>query len=93
MYAACVSSIPVCKREEGAGWLCIHREYVSTAQARNILGFGRDIKQGKHGVLWRERERERERERISAAATTLGFLGSGKEAKKILFISLDTQTE
>jgi len=69
---------------EGAGWLCIHKEYISTAQARNILGFGRDIKQGKHGVLWGERERER----ISAAATTLGLLGSGKEAKKILSLSL-----
>jgi len=93
MYAACVSSIPVCKREEGAGWLCIHREYVSTAQARNILGFGRDIKHAQRRTqrktrCVRERERERERERLSAAGTTLGFLGSGKEAKKILRFSL-----
>ncbi|PVH39409.1 hypothetical protein PAHAL_5G494800 [Panicum hallii] len=86
-----VSPLSLCAREEGAGWLCVHREYISTAQARNILGLGRDIKHAQRKTrcaLGGERERERERERISVAATTLGFLGSGKEAKKILSFSL-----
>lgn len=59
------------------------------AQARNILGFGgyqarikEDTKE-MHGVL----ERERESENLPyCAAATLGFLGSGKEGKKILSI-------
>ena len=37
-----------------------------------------------------ERERESENVRISPTAATLGFLGSGKEAKKILSLSLYT---
>lgn len=64
------------------------------AQARNILGFGgyqarikEDTKE-MHGVLEREIERdERECENLPyCAAATLGFLGSGKEGKKILSI-------
>ena len=38
----------------------------------------------------RERERERERLRISPTAVSIGFLVSGKEAKKILSLSLYT---
>jgi hypothetical protein len=59
------------------------------AQARNILGFGgyqarikEDTKE-MHGVLARERESEN---LPYCAAATLGFLGSGKEGKKILSI-------
>jgi hypothetical protein len=46
--------------------LCIHREYIGMAQARNILGFGpegissthKGGHKGKHGVCALERERE-----------------------------------
>ena len=71
----------------------LHKEYISMAQARNILGFGgyqaRTKEETKENMVcaW---ERERENVRISPTAATLGFLGSGKEAKKILSLSLYT---
>lgn len=80
--------------------LCVHREYVSMAQARNILGFGGGIKPHKeghkgkhmHGVCFRERGgggRERARMWESPLLLLLlAFQGSGQEAKKILLLSL-----